>query len=142
MLPPNTTPVLVIDDEDVALNVMSQLLNRIGFSEIDTALNGSDGRDLLESKAYGLIICDWNMPVMSGFDLLLAIRADDRFRRIPYILTSIDGSPERVRIARDAGVSAFLLKPFNEAKLRAKLDGFFFGSLPKKRLAARYAAAY
>ena len=121
----STMSVLVVDDEDIALTFVTQLLRRLGFSEIDIAYNGIGASKLLEEKKYGLIICDWNMPEMSGLELLKYCRADERFRRLPYLMTSIDGSLERIKVARMAGVSAFLLKPFDEHKLRAKLEEVF-----------------
>lgn len=136
MFASSTTPVLVVDDEEIALTFATQLLKRIGFADIDTAPNGILARGLLGEKTYGLVICDWNMPEMSGLELLKAVRTDDRLKRLPYLMTSIDGSLERVKVARLAGVSAFLLKPFDEKKLKAKIEEVLFGSLPKRKLAA------
>ena len=133
MLAYSPMPVLVVDDEEIALSLVSQLLTRIGFSDIDRARNGALAWGMMEAKKYGLVISDWNMPKMNGLELLKAVRTDDRFRRTPYILTSIDGSLERVKIARLAGVSAFVLKPFDETMLRAKLDEVLSGPLPKPR---------
>jgi two-component system, chemotaxis family, chemotaxis protein CheY len=126
-------PVLVVDDEEIALALVSRLLMRIGFEEIDRAPNGVVARDMLQARKYGLVICDWNMPEMNGLDLLKIIRASDRWKRIPFLMTSIDGSLERVKIARLAGVSAFLLKPFDETKLRTKLEEVLVGPLPKRK---------
>jgi two-component system, chemotaxis family, chemotaxis protein CheY len=131
----STVPILVVDDEEIALSLVGQLLARIGFDNIDKAQNGLVAWDMMKAKKYGLVISDWNMPEMNGLDLLKAVRADERYRRLPYVMTSIDGSMERVKIARLAGVSAFLLKPFDESKLRAKLEEVLFGSLPKRRAA-------
>ena len=135
MLASLTTPVLVVDDEEVALTLVTKLLKRIGFTDIDTAMNGAQARTLMLEKKYGLVVCDWNMPEMTGLDLLKAVRTNDRWKRIPFVMTSIDGSLERVKIARLAGVSAFLLKPFDETKLRMKLEEVLHGPLPKKKLA-------
>jgi two-component system chemotaxis response regulator CheY len=117
--------VLVVDDEAIAVTVVTQLLKRIGFEDIDPAPNGVVARAMMEEKKYGLVISDWNMPEMNGLELLRALRADERFKQTPFMMTSIDGSLERVKIARLTGVSAFLLKPFDEMKLRSKLDEVF-----------------
>jgi len=135
MFADSTVQILVVDDEEIALSLVGQLLARIGFENIDKAHNGLAAWDMMKAKKYGLVISDWNMPEMNGLDLLKAVRADERYRRLPYVMTSIDGSMERVKIARLAGVSAFLLKPFDESKLRAKLEEVLFGSLPKRRAA-------
>jgi two-component system chemotaxis response regulator CheY len=129
----STMPILVVDDEEIALTLVSRLLARIGFETVDGAYNGVAARDMMGAKKYGLVICDWNMPEMNGLDLLKIMRADDRWKRLPFLMTSIDGSMERVKIARLAGVSAFLLKPFDETKLRAKLEGVLSGPLPKRK---------
>jgi two-component system, chemotaxis family, chemotaxis protein CheY len=115
-------PVLVVDDEDLALTIAGKLLKRLGFAAIDTARNGAMARDMIRQTRYGLVVCDWSMPEMSGLDLLRAIRAEERWERLPFLITSIDGSLERIKVARLAGVSAFLLKPFDERKLRAKVE--------------------
>jgi two-component system, chemotaxis family, chemotaxis protein CheY len=130
----STTPILVIDDEAIALKLVTRLLERIGFTAIDTAVNGVEGRRLMEQKLYGLVICDWNMPEMSGLDLLKIVRTTDKWKRLPFLMTSIDGSLERVKIARMAAVSAFLLKPFDETQLRTKLEEVLPTPLPKRKL--------
>ena len=126
-------PILVVDDEEIALALVERLLTRIGFTEIDRAHNGVVAHDMMGAKKYGLIISDWNMPEMNGLELLKIVRADDRWKRLPVLMTSIDGSLERVKIARLAGVSAFLLKPFDETKLRAKLEEVLTGPLPRRK---------
>jgi two-component system chemotaxis response regulator CheY len=128
----STSPVLVVDDEKIAVSFVTQLLKRIGFSDIDTAPNGIVACGLIDEKKYGLVISDWNMPEMNGLELLRMVRSDERFRRLPFVLSSIDGSLERVKIARLNGVSAFLLKPFDETSLRDKLEEVLPGSLPKR----------
>jgi two-component system, chemotaxis family, chemotaxis protein CheY len=133
----SSAAVLVVDDEAIALTVATELLKRIGFAEINSAPNGLSARAMLEEKKYGLIISDWNMPEMNGLDLLRLVRTDERFKKTPFMMTSIDGSLERVKIARLSGVSSFLLKPFDETKLRAKLDEVFLypsrGRIPSEK---------
>ena len=121
----SSAAVLVVDDEAIALTVATELLKRIGFAEINSAPNGLSARAMLEEKKYGLIISDWNMPEMNGLDLLRLVRTDERFKKTPFMMTSIDGSLERVKIARLSGVSSFLLKPFDETTLRTKLEEVF-----------------
>jgi two-component system chemotaxis response regulator CheY len=122
-------PVLVADDEDIAVRLAGQLLKRLGFAAIETAQDGATARAMIQATRYGLVICDWHMPEMTGLEILKAVRAEERFERLPFLLTSIDGSLERIKTARLAGVSAFLLKPFDERKLRAKVEEVL-GQLP------------
>src|SRR5215207_6694612 len=113
--------VLIVDDEPAALDLCTRLLQRIGFADIDTAAEGRAAWDKCQVRKYGVVISDWNMPGMTGFDLVRRIRADEKLARTPFLMTSVDGGVERARIARQAGVNAFLIKPFGEAALRTKL---------------------
>jgi two-component system, chemotaxis family, chemotaxis protein CheY len=114
--------VLLVDDEALALDVCTRLLRRIGFSDIDTANDGAAAWAKCQERKYGVVISDWNMPGMTGFDLVRRIRGDEKLARVPFLMTSVDGGIERARIARQAGVNAFLIKPFDVALLRAKLQ--------------------
>ena len=113
--------VLLVDDEPAALDLCTRLLQRIGFSEIDTAADGAVAWDKCQARKYGVVISDWNMPEMTGFDLVRRIRADEKLLRTPFLMTSVDGGLERARIARQAGVNAFLIKPFDATMLKGKI---------------------
>jgi two-component system chemotaxis response regulator CheY len=114
-------PVLLVDDEAAALDLCMKLLERIGFTEIDTAANGAAAFASMQVRKYGIVISDWNMPEMTGLDLVRRIRADEHLARTPFLMTSVDGAVDRARFARQAGVNAFLIKPFDATMLRAKL---------------------
>jgi two-component system, chemotaxis family, chemotaxis protein CheY len=114
-------PVLLVDDEPAALELCVKLLKRLGFTDIDTAEDGVAALQKMMDRKYAVVISDWNMPVMNGLDLLRTIRNDDLLRRTPFLMTSVDGGLERARIARQAGVNAFLIKPFDAMTLKAKL---------------------
>jgi two-component system chemotaxis response regulator CheY len=126
--------LLLVDDETVALDLGTKLLNRIGFSAIDTATSGRAALAQLETNAYRAVISDWNMPEMNGLELLSKIRKDDRWRKTPFLMTSVDGDIERVRVARKFGVDAFLLKPFDAQALRTKMHEVL-GHLPEMKRA-------
>lgn len=114
-------PVLIVDDEAAALDLCTRLLERNGFSDIDTAADGVVAFGKMQERRYGVVISDWNMPELTGLDLIKKIRADDKLARTPFLMTSVDGGVERARIARQAGVNAFLIKPFDGTALKAKL---------------------
>ena len=118
----HTVATLVVDDDAVFCSMVEAMLKRIGFEGVDTADNGATALTMMQEKDYGLVISDWNMPEMNGLELLRKVRTNDRLRRTPFVMTSIDGGLERVKIARLAGVSAFMLKPFSPSSLRTKLD--------------------
>ena len=126
--------VLLVDDEPPALELCVKLLKRIGFMDIDTAEDGVAALKKMMDRKYAVVISDWNMPEMNGLELLRTIRSDDQLRRIPFIMTSVDGGLERARIARQAGVNAFLIKPFDALMLRAKLHEVM-GHLPTRTAA-------
>jgi CheY-like chemotaxis protein len=114
-------PVLLVDDEPTALSFCDTLLKRIGFSDIDAAANGVDALQKMMDRKYAVVISDWNMPEMNGLELLRTIRGDDQLKRTPFLMTSVDGGVERARLARQAGVNAFLIKPFDTLTLKAKI---------------------
>jgi two-component system chemotaxis response regulator CheY len=118
----NPIPVLLVDDEPMALELCTKLLNRLGFIDVDPAEDGVAALRKLMDRKYSIVISDWNMPVMNGLELLRTMRIDDQLRRTPFIMTSVDGGFKRARLARQAGVSAFLIKPFDAVMLRAKIQ--------------------
>ena len=118
----NGFPILVVDDEPVALNLCTKVLGRIGLCDVDQAANGKEALVKIGERRYAAVISDWNMPEMNGLELVWRIRADETLRRMPFIMTSVDGGLDRARIARQAGVNAFLIKPFDAAQLTAKLN--------------------
>ena len=113
--------VLLVDDEAAALDLCTRLLERIGFSDIDVASDGRSALDQLKGRKYDVVISDWNMPEMTGLELVRRIRGDEKLAKIPFLMTSVDGAIDRARVARQAGVNAFLIKPFDETALKAKL---------------------
>jgi two-component system chemotaxis response regulator CheY len=122
MSPFATIPLLVVDDEFVALDLCARLLKRIGFANIDVITTGFTALTMMRHKRYRAVISDWNMPEMSGIEFVRAIREDDHLRRTPFVMTSVDGTCERVRLAQVSGVDAFLVKPFDAQVLQAQLS--------------------
>ena len=116
-----TDPFLLVDDDPVALDLCARLMQRCGFPQIVTAPDGAAALAMLRQRPYRAVLSDWNMPNMDGLALLEAVRRDAALRELPFLMTSIDGSPERADLARRAGVSAFLLKPFDATTLRPKV---------------------
>jgi CheY-like chemotaxis protein len=127
--------ILLVDDEPMALELCGKLLYRLGFSDVDTAEDGVAALQKMMDRKYSIIISDWNMPVMNGLELVRTMRGDDQLRRTPFIMTSVDGGIERARLARQAGVNAFLIKPFDAVMLKAKLQEVM-RSAPARRAAA------
>ncbi len=114
--------ILVVDDYNTMVRIIRKLLKQIGYENVDEASNGEEALKMIKSKQYGLIISDWNMEPMTGFDLLKHVRADDGTSATPFILVTAESKPENVLAAQKAGVSSYLVKPFSAPVLKEKID--------------------
>jgi two-component system chemotaxis response regulator CheY len=113
--------VLIVDDYKTMLRIVKNLLNQIGFSNVDEASDGSEALAKVHQKDYGLIISDWNMQPMTGLQLLQAVRADAKLKHIPFIMVTAESKTENVVAAKQAGVNNYIVKPFNAAVLKGKI---------------------
>ncbi|MFM8799015.1 MAG: response regulator [Tagaea sp.] len=113
--------VLIVDDYKTMLRIVKNLLNQIGFSNVDEAADGSEALAKAQQKEYGLIISDWNMQPMTGLQLLQAVRADAKLKHIPFIMVTAESKTENVIAAKQAGVNNYIVKPFNAAVLKGKI---------------------
>jgi two-component system chemotaxis response regulator CheY len=125
MIVDSSLPILVVDDYHTMVRIIRNLLNQIGFENIDDASNGEEALAKIKSKRYGLIISDWNMEPMSGFQLLQKVREDQSRADIPFIMVTAESKTDNVIAARKAGVSHYIVKPFNAGTLKAKIDAVF-----------------
>ena len=118
-------PVLVVDDYKTMIRIIRNLLKQLGFANVDEAADGSAALNMMRQKNYGLVISDWNMEPMTGFELLREVRADDQLSRTPFIMVTAESKTENVIAAKKAGVNNYIVKPFNAATLKAKIDAVF-----------------
>jgi two-component system chemotaxis response regulator CheY len=118
-------PVLIVDDYKTMIRIIRNLLKQLGFANVDEAGDGSAALNMMREKDYGLIISDWNMEPMTGYELLREVRADDRLSRTPFIMVTAESKTENVIAAKKAGVNNYIVKPFNAATLKAKIDAIF-----------------
>jgi two-component system, chemotaxis family, chemotaxis protein CheY len=118
-------PILVVDDYQTMVRIIRNLLKQIGFENVDDASNGEEALAKIGSKEYGLIISDWNMEPMTGFQLLQKVREDQRSSSVPFIMVTAESKTDNVIAARNAGVSHYIVKPFNAATLKAKIEAVF-----------------
>jgi two-component system, chemotaxis family, chemotaxis protein CheY len=118
-------PILVVDDYQTMVRIIRNLLKQIGFENVDEASNGAEALDKIEKQHYGLIISDWNMEPMTGFQLLQKVRELKDRADIPFIMITAESKTDNVMAARKAGVNHYIVKPFNAATLKAKIDAVF-----------------
>ncbi len=115
--------VLIVDDYNTMLRIINNLLKQLGFSNIDEATDGEAALAKVKQKTYGLIISDWNMEPMTGFDFLKAIRASDEgYKNTPFIMITAESKTENVVLAKQAGVNNYIVKPFNAETLKTKME--------------------
>ncbi|MGC1466639.1 MAG: response regulator [Pseudolabrys sp.] len=120
-----TMPVLVVDDYSTMIRIIRNLLRQLGFENIDDAGDGSAALEKMRARHYGLVISDWNMEPMTGYDLLKEVRADPQLAQVPFIMVTAESKTENVIAAKKAGVSNYIVKPFNAQTLKTKIDAVF-----------------
>ncbi len=118
--------ILVLDDFMTMRKIVKNSLNQIGFENIDEAEDGAKGLTKIQLNGYGLIVSDWNMPKMTGMELLKAIRnSNGSYKDIPFLMVTAEAEKESVVQAIQAGVSNYIIKPFTAEALEAKLVKIF-----------------
>ena len=117
--------VLVVDDFATMRRIVKGVLKQLGFNDIIEAEDGDLALKELKKEKVGLIVSDWNMPNMTGLDLLKAVRGDDKLKSIPFLMVTAEGQKENVVQAVQAGVSNYIVKPFTPETFNAKLEKIF-----------------
>ena len=118
-------PILVVDDYNTMIRIIRNLLKQLGFENVDEASDGTIALERMREKKYGLIISDWNMEPMTGYDLLKEVRANPELKSTPFIMVTAESKTENVIAAKKAGVNNYIVKPFNAATLKTKIDAVF-----------------
>lgn len=129
-------PILVVDDYNTMLRIIRNLLKQIGFVNVDDATDGSAALAKLRAKRYGLVISDWNMVPMTGYDLLREVRGDPDLVKTPFIMVTAESKTENVIAAKKAGVDNYIVKPFNAQTLQHKIAAVFSDDAPRSPQAA------
>jgi two-component system chemotaxis response regulator CheY len=115
-------PILVVDDYQTMVRIIRNLLKQLGFENVDDASDGSAAISKMRDKKYGLVISDWNMEPMSGFELLQKVREETALSETPFIIVTAESKTENVVAAKKAGVSNYIVKPFNAQTLKTKIE--------------------
>ena len=114
--------ILVVDDYPTMVRIMRKLLKQIGYDDVEEAGNGKEAFDKICAGRYDLVISDWNMEPMTGFQLLEKVRARPETASMPFILVTAESKPENILAAKNAGVTGYMIKPFNEKLLKERID--------------------
>ena len=122
--------VLVVDDMSTMRRILKNVLKQIGFSDLTEAENGQDALTKLKAGEFGLVVSDWNMPVMQGIELLRAVRADPELKHLPFLMVTAEAQKENIIEAVQAGVSNYVVKPFTAEALQEKLEKIFTKTQP------------
>ena len=113
--------VLIVDDYKTMLRILRNLLRQLNFGNVEEASDGGEALQKLRQDRFGLVISDWNMEPMTGIQLLRAVRSDDSLKHLPFVMITAESKSENVIAAKEAGVSNYIVKPFNAETLRTKL---------------------
>ena len=108
--------LIVADDSRLVRGIVEKIVASMGFDAV-LAANGKEALELLETGGIGLVLLDWNMPIMNGIDVIKKMRSDDRFRQIPVLMVSTESEDERIQQALEAGAQGYLPKPFTPEQL-------------------------
>ncbi|MBI4001040.1 MAG: chemotaxis response regulator CheY [Nitrospira defluvii] len=117
--------ILVVDDMSTMRRIVKNILKQLGFNNLEEAENGQDALTKLHADSYGFVVSDWNMPVMMGIDLLRAIRADEKLKKIPVLMVTAEAQKENLMEAVKAGVSNYVVKPFTAETMQEKINKIF-----------------
>ncbi|RYD42691.1 MAG: response regulator [Verrucomicrobiaceae bacterium] len=114
-------PVLVVDDYQTMIRIIRNLLTQLGFRNIEEAKDGRQALEKMNGQKFGLVISDWNMEPMTGFELLQQVRASESLKTTPFIMITAESKTENVIAAKRAGVNNYIVKPFNAETLKGKI---------------------
>ena len=118
-------PILVVDDLTTTRRAVKNLLNQLGFSNLDEASDGAEALQKLQTRSYDLVISDWNMEPMTGIELLERVRSIEETKNVNFIMLTAEAKPENIVKAKQAGVNSYIVKPFIAKKLKEKLVGLW-----------------
>jgi len=118
-------PVLVVDDYKTMVRIIRNLLKQLGFENVEDAADGTEALAKMKARKFGLVISDWNMEPMTGYELLKQVRSDASLTKTPFIMVTAESKTENVIAAKKAGVNNYIVKPFNAQTLKGKIEAVF-----------------
>lgn len=117
--------ILIVDDFSTMRRIIKNLLRDLGFNNTVEADDGTSALPILKAGGIDLLVTDWNMPGMQGIDLLKAVRANDELATLPVLMVTAESKRQQIVEAAEAGVNGYIVKPFNAATLKEKIEKIF-----------------
>jgi len=117
--------ILIVDDFSTMWRIIKNLLRDLGFNNTEEADDGNTGLPKLQSGNFDFLVTDWNMPGMTGIELLQAVRADPKLQNLPVLMVTAEAKKEQIVMAAQAGVNGYVVKPFTAQTLKEKIDKIF-----------------
>ncbi|MBJ6137429.1 chemotaxis response regulator CheY [Marinobacter litoralis] len=117
--------ILIVDDFSTMRRIIKNLLRDLGFTNTEEADDGNTALPMLKNGHFDFLVTDWNMPGMSGFDLLKAVRADENLKNLPVLMVTAEAKRDQIVAAAQAGVNGYVVKPFTAAVLKEKIEKIF-----------------
>ncbi|GGP26210.1 chemotaxis response regulator CheY [Silvimonas amylolytica] len=124
-MPDNNMRFLVVDDFSTMRRIVRNLLKELGFSNVEEAEDGQIALHKLQNSTYDFVVTDWNMPNMTGLELLQQVRANAQLKHLPVLMVTAEAKKENIIAAASAGASGYIVKPFTAATLDEKLKKIF-----------------
>ncbi|TDR71062.1 chemotaxis response regulator CheY [Paludibacterium purpuratum] len=116
---------LVVDDFSTMRRIVRNLLKELGFTNVDEAEDGQVALHKLKTQHYDFVVSDWNMPNMTGIELLKAVRSEPTLKGLPFMMITAEAKRENIIEAAMAGASGYIVKPFTAATLEEKMNKIF-----------------
>jgi len=117
--------ILIVDDFSTMRRIVKNLLNDLGYTHTTEADDGKTAWPLLQAGEFDFVVTDWNMPGMTGIDLLKNIRADVRLSKLPVLMVTAEAQRDQIIEAAKSGVNGYIIKPFTAVTLKEKIDKIF-----------------
>lgn len=117
--------ILIVDDFSTMRRIIKNLLRDLGFTNTEEADDGATALPMLRSGNFDFLVTDWNMPIMTGLELLKEVRADDKLKHLPVLMVTAEAKRDQIIEAAQAGVNGYVVKPFTAQVLKDKIEKIF-----------------
>lgn len=124
-MPDYNMKILVVDDFSTMRRIVKNVLKQLGFENVEEAEDGAQAFSKLQAGGFGMVVADWNMPNMDGFELLRSVRNDPTLKDMPFLMVTAEAEKDKVIAAIQAGVSNYIVKPFTAEVFKEKMDRIF-----------------